>query len=104
MRGAAGETQTCGILPKRQMLYPIALRVAHGSFRATTKDENEPGEQSFVFKEIGDYFRRSRQEKGSVMSRSPQDKWIGAPLGGRFSNLHCALTVSREGYFPRHLQ
>jgi hypothetical protein len=23
---AAGETQTCGILPKRQMLYPIALR------------------------------------------------------------------------------
>jgi len=28
------------------------------SFRATTKDENEPGEQSFVFKEIDGYFRR----------------------------------------------
>src|SRR6266403_5282092 len=38
--------------------------------------------------------------EGSVMSRSPQDKWIGAPLGGRFSNLHCALTVSRDGCFP----
>ena len=42
--------------------------------------------------------------EGTVMSRSPQDKWIGAPLGGRFSNLHCALTVSREEWFPCHLQ
>src|SRR5882762_2222634 len=65
--GAAGETQTCGILPKRQMLYPIALRADK---------------------------RRQRHES------SPQDKWIGAPLGGRFSNLHCALTVSRDGCFP----
>ena len=69
--GAAGETQTCGILPKGRCSIQL---------------------------------RYEQTREGSVMSRSPQDKWIGAPLGGRFSNLHCALTVSRDGCFPCHLQ
>jgi len=33
--------------------------------------------------------------EGSVMSRSPQDKRIGAPLGGRFSNFHGAAQRHR---------
>jgi len=33
----------------------------------TTKDENELGEQSFVFKEIGAYFRRSTGHRFAVV-------------------------------------
>src|SRR2546429_9956263 len=36
-----------------------ALRVTHGSRRATTKDENGPRHLCFVFNAIGSYFHRS---------------------------------------------
>jgi hypothetical protein len=42
--------------------------------------------------------------EGSVMSRSPQDEWVRAPLGRWFPNLHYALTGSREGSCSSHLQ
>src|SRR6266576_2799930 len=37
----------------------FALRVTHGSRRATTKDENGPRHLCFVFNAIGSYFHRS---------------------------------------------
>src|SRR5206468_3436234 len=37
----------------------LALRVTHGSRRATTKDENGPRHLCFVFNAIGSYFHRS---------------------------------------------
>jgi len=36
-----------------------AVRVTHGSRRATTKDENGPRHLCFVFNAIGSYFHRS---------------------------------------------
>jgi len=52
--GAAGETQTCGILPKRQMLYPITLRAdkrrqRHESLTARQVDRSSTRRAVFEF-------------------------------------------------------
>src|SRR5207245_4322919 len=41
-----------------------AVRVTHGSRRATTKDENGPRHLCFVFNAIGSYFHRSKEGRG----------------------------------------
>src|SRR5439155_22039121 len=55
-----------------------ALRVTHGSRRATTKDENGPRHLCFVFNAIGSYFHRSN----SWLSESHNEggKWTQAPM------------------------
>src|SRR5206468_6924712 len=44
-----------------------AVRVTHGSRRATTKDENGPRHLCFVFNAIGSYFHRSRRLRMSFL-------------------------------------
>src|SRR2546430_13320041 len=44
-----------------------ALRVTHGSRRATTEDENGPRHLCFVFNAIGSYFHRSEVEMRTLL-------------------------------------
>src|SRR5207302_3610243 len=44
-----------------------AVRVTHGSWRATTKDENGPRHLCFVFNAIGSYFHRSKVEMRTLL-------------------------------------